>query len=136
MCARFCGSMFAWCDSVNHKNGGENMNHQGKIIGSLTLALCMALSACNRSGDTPKPVMDATSAAPAEGKSVALPPSQMPASDAAIPPSSPVASTTSNDEKQSQAVPKDLSKQQESTSMPMAGQVNNHSVPDTTGAKQ
>jgi hypothetical protein len=94
------------------------------------------LGACNRTGDTPKPVAGATTAAPAEGKSVALPSSKMPASDAAIPPASPVAATTSNDEKQSQAVPKELSKQQESTSMPMAGQVNNHSVPDTTGAKQ
>jgi hypothetical protein len=112
------------------------MDYQSRIVGGIVIGICMVLGACNRAGDTPKPITGPTSASPAEEKSVALPPSKLPASDAATPPSSPVASTTSNDEKQSQAVPKDLSKQQESTSMPMAGQVNNHSVPDTTGAKQ
>ncbi|MDB5855993.1 MAG: hypothetical protein JWR22_4034 [Herminiimonas sp.] len=112
------------------------MDQQTRIISGIAICLCMALGACNRTGDNPKPIAGATSASPGEGKSVALPPANLPASDAAIPPSAPVASTTSNDEKQSQAVPKELSKQQESTSMPMAGQVNNHSVPDTKGAKQ
>lgn len=112
------------------------MNQQSRIIGGVALGLGMLLAGCNRMGDVPRPTTAAAGISAPEGKSVALPPSQVPASDASIAPASPTAATTSNDEKQSQAVSKDLSKQQESTSMPMAGQVNNHSVPDGSAAKQ
>jgi hypothetical protein len=110
-------------------------SQRGKLIGGIALGLCVLLAGCNRTGDIPRPTTTSVTPGP-DGKSVALPPSQMPASEASTPPVSPAATTTSNDEKQSQGVAKNLSKQQESTGMPMAGQVNNHSVPDTSGAKQ
>jgi hypothetical protein len=112
------------------------MNQQSRIIGSIAVVVGMLLAGCNRTGDVPRPTTAAAGTSAGEGKSVALPPSQRPPSDASIPPAPPTAATTSNDEKQSQAVSKDISKQQESSSMPMAGQVNNHSVPAGSSAKQ
>jgi hypothetical protein len=108
---------------------------------TLTLTAClvaMALTGCNRN-DVPKPTTAATAVSqpgPATvestGKSVALPPSSLPQQDAAMAPQAPSAAATVPDSASpSQANPQTLSKQQESTAMPMPGQVNNHSTPES-----
>lgn len=108
---------------------------------TLTLTAClmaMALAGCNRS-DVPKPTTASTAvtqpgAATVEskGSSVALPPSALPQQDAAMAPQSPSAAATIPDSASpSQANPQTLNKQQESTAMPMPGQVNNHSTPES-----
>jgi hypothetical protein len=67
-----------------------------------------------------------------KGSSVALPPSALPQQDAAMAPQSPSAAATIPDSASpSQANPQRLDKQQESTAMPMPGQVNNHSTPES-----
>jgi hypothetical protein len=109
------------------------------LLAGLALAL---LSACNKapepkttSGDpTPGSSPAATSAPP--GGSVALPADQAPRSDAAVPPVSASAESRGNSgdaNSPTQANPAALQKQQEQGTMPHSGQVNNHSVPDTTG---
>jgi hypothetical protein len=68
---------------------------------------------------------------------VAAPPSAVPPSDAAIKPD--VSGSTGNSgnaQSPTQANPGALTKQEEKTAMPQSGQVNNHSVPDTTGEKK
>jgi hypothetical protein len=100
------------------------------------LALLLAVTGCNK---TPTPAPK-TSAAPAESSSasVALPPNQVPASDATIPPSASSGSSgvsSSNAGGPSQQRPVELGKTQNEANMPLSGQVNNHSVPDTTEQK-
>lgn len=108
---------------------------------NLALAAClmaMALAGCNRS-DTPKPTTAAAAASQpgaatveSKGSSVALPPSALPQQDAAMAPQSPTpAATVPDSASPSQASPKSLDKQQEATAMPMPGQVNNHSTPES-----
>ena len=66
-----------------------------------------------------------------KGTSVAVPPAELPKQDAAMAPQSPtVAATVPDSASPSQANPKTLDKQQESTAMPLPGQVNNHSTPE------
>lgn len=108
---------------------------------TLVLAGCLwltILAGCNRN-DAPKPSVAPTAvtqpgAATIESKaeSVALPPSALPQQDAAMAPQSPTTATTIPDSASpSQANPKTLDMQQESTAMPMPGKVNNHSTPES-----
>jgi hypothetical protein len=66
--------------------------------------------------------------------SVALPQSQMPPSDASIPPNAASGSSGSSGDSgtPSQQRPSELSKHEEQSALPQSGQVNNHSVPGTT----
>ncbi|HEX7647841.1 MAG TPA: hypothetical protein VF450_10585 [Noviherbaspirillum sp.] len=97
------------------------------LIGMLST---LSLAGCNK---VPEPK---TSAAPGDSiqssTSVALPKSQMPPSDATIPPHSASSGSSGNSGTPSQERPSTLSKQEEQSSMPESGQVNNHSVPGTT----
>lgn len=70
--------------------------------------------------------------------SVAAPARTMPAPDAQMPAASPDAAASSggNANGPTQASPKELNKKEESSSMPLSGQTNNHSTPDTTGEKK
>ena len=102
------------------------------------LAACLMLAsiaACGRK-DAPAPTAvtqpGATATVESKGASVALPASSLPQQDAAIPPQSPtVAATVPDSASPSQASPKTLDAQQESTAMPMPGQANNHSTPES-----
>ncbi|MET0961614.1 MAG: hypothetical protein ABWY05_02180 [Noviherbaspirillum sp.] len=101
------------------------------------LAACLMLvsiAACTRK-EAPAPTavsQPAAATVESKGASVALPPSALPQQDAAIPPQSPtVAATVPDSASPSQANPKTLNAQQESTAMPMPGQVNNHSTPES-----
>lgn len=107
------------------------------------LALAM-LSACQKvpepktSGADPTSGSSPASSPAPPGGSVALPAENKPPSDAAIPPVPPTAENKGNSgdaNSPTQANPAALQKQQEQSAMPQSGQVNNHSVPDTTGAK-
>lgn len=89
------------------------------------------LAGCQK---TPEPKTAASAPAAASGeKSVALPPNQMPLSDSAIAPKSPGGSSSGDAGGPTQATPAQLNKAQEQSAMPQSGQVNNHSVPQTTG---
>ncbi len=87
------------------------------------------LAGCDKINQPPKPV-SSTAVINDSGKSEALPPGAMPASDASMKPAAPDASAGKTSDTASQASPKELSKAEESVSMPMPGQVNNHSTPD------
>jgi len=108
------------------------------LAGCLLLTL---LTGCNRS-DAPRPVTTGEASAAvtqpgaatveSKGTSVALPPSALPQQDAAMTPQAPAAAATIPDSASpSQANPAPLDKQQEATAMPMPGQVNNHSTPES-----
>ncbi|OWW21346.1 hypothetical protein [Noviherbaspirillum denitrificans] len=109
------------------------------LVAGLALAL---LSACQK---TPEPKTSAADPTPGSspavspappGGSVALPADKMPPSDAAVPPVTASADTKGNSgdaNTPTQANPSALQKQQEQGTMPHSGQVNNHSVPETTG---
>jgi hypothetical protein len=106
-------------------------------------ALLLAMAGCQKQSDAPKPVTATSGASTSgassasSGKSVAAPPSALPPSDASIKPSAPGAPPkTSDADGPTQATPKDLNKAQESGTMPLAGQVNNHSTPATTNEKK
>ena len=98
------------------------------------LLMLASLAACGRK-DAPAPTaVSQPGAATVEtkGQSVALPPASLPQQDAALVPQSPTtASTIPDSASPSQANPKTLDAQQESTAMPMPGQVNNHSTPES-----
>ena len=104
------------------------------LAGCLMLSLLATLPACGRkdAAATPSAVSQPGAATvESKGTSVAVPPSELPKQDAAMTPQSPTAAATIPDSASpSQANPKTLDKQQESTAMPMPGQVNNHSVPE------
>ena len=111
------------------------------MIKTHTLTACLMaiiLTGCNRS-EAPKSTAAATAVSQpgaatveSKGNSVALPPSALPQQDAAMAPQSPSAAATIPDSASpSQANPQTLDKQQESTAMPMPGQVNNHSTPES-----
>lgn len=77
--------------------------------------------------------------APSEpSSSVAAPASTMPTPDAQMPAAPPDAAASSggNANGPTQASPKELSKKEESSAMPLSGQTNNHSTPETTGEKK
>lgn len=100
------------------------------------LAACLMLAsiaACGRK-EAPAPTavtQPGAATVESKGASIALPPSALPQQDAAITPQSPtVAATVPDSASPSQASPKTLDAQQESTAMPMPGQVNNHSTPE------
>jgi hypothetical protein len=103
----------------------------------LILVGAMMAAGCQK---TPEPKTSATTTeapvAPvsqSSSTSVALPKDKMPQSDAAIAPQAPGATASSGDSgTPSQVRPEQLSKQQEQSSLPMSGQVNNHSTPNTT----
>lgn len=92
-------------------------------------------TACDRNPETPKIDSPAADAAPAGDRSVALPQNSVPPSDASIPPPVGAAGTQGSGDANSptQANPAELQKSQEQAQMPMSGQVNNHSVPETGG---
>ena len=100
----------------------------------LILGAVATLPACGRNETSTAPTavsQPAAATVESKGTSVAVPPSELPKQDAAMAPQSPTAATTIPDSASpSQANPKTLDKQQESTAMPMPGQVNNHSTPE------
>lgn len=104
------------------------------LAGCLMLATLATLPACGRkdTASTPTAVSQPGAATiESKGVSVAVPPAELPKQDAAIAPQSPtVAATIPDSASPSQANPKTLDKMQESTAMPMPGQVNNHSTPE------
>jgi hypothetical protein len=102
----------------------------------LLLAGAMLATGCQK---TPEPKTASKTDAPvapvveSSGGSVALPKDKMPQSDAAMAPKTPLPTVSSGDSgTPSQVRTEQLSKQQEQSSLPMSGQVNNHSVPNTT----
>ena len=104
------------------------------LAGCLMLSTLATLSACGRNDATATPTavsQPGAATVESKGTSVAVPPSELPKQDAAIAPQSPtIAATVPDSASPSQANPKTLDKQQESTAMPMPGQVNNHSTPE------
>jgi hypothetical protein len=112
----------------------SNMRTAAVVIGMLAAVL----AGCNKN-KIPEPKTAATEpgATVSSNTSVALPQSQMPPSDASIPPSSTAETSSGDSGTPSQMRPKQLSKQEEQSSLPQSGQVNNYSVPETTpGHKQ
>ncbi|QDZ29286.1 hypothetical protein [Noviherbaspirillum sp. UKPF54] len=79
------------------------------------------------SGSSPK-----DSPAP-PGGSVALPPDKIPPSDASLSAAADSKGQSGDANSPTQANPSALQKSQEQGAMPQSGQVNNHSVPETTG---
>jgi hypothetical protein len=105
------------------------------LAGCLMLSALATLPACGRNDATATPTavsQPGAATVESKGASVAVPPSELPKQDATITPQSPtVAATVPDSASPSQASPKSLDKQQESTAMPMPGQVNNHSTPES-----
>lgn len=109
---------------------------KSKVVVAFACALSMVLTAaCNRTPETPKVESTAGgTSTPTGDRSVALPQSSVPPSDASIPPPASASTQGSGDANSAtQANPAELQKSQEQANMPMSGQVNNHSVPETGG---
>lgn len=106
-----------------------------KSTHALVAVLMLAsLAACGRKEAPAPTAVSQPGAATVEskGESVALPSASLPQQDAALAPQSPAtASTVPDSASPSQASPKTLDAQQESTAMPMPGQANNHSTPES-----
>jgi len=108
------------------------------VLTGLVLAM---LSACQKAPEPKTTGADPTSgSSPAvspapPGGSVALPAEKTPPSDASVPPSASAGSKGNSGDANTptQANPAPLEKPQEQGTMPHSGQVNNHSVPETTG---
>ncbi|MDO9419260.1 MAG: hypothetical protein Q7T66_01220 [Herminiimonas sp.] len=77
-----------------------------------------------------------TPPAPTMGGSVASPESALPPSDSALPAAPASTSDSGNANGPAQTNPKELTKQQESTDMPLSGQANNHSTTDPIEKKK
>lgn len=93
--------------------------------------LATLLSACKKAETPPAPTLGETSG------SVAVPENRVPSPDAQMPPAASGAATGSGDSSgPSQADPTELSKEKETSAMPLPGQANSHSTPDTTGEKK
>lgn len=118
------------------------MNKPSSVL--LACAAFALLAGCQK---TPEPKTSDAGGAPSitpsssasASQSVALPPNQMPPSDATIAPQVAAASgggTSGSANTPTQANPAPLTKEQEKTTLPHSGQVNNHSVPETTGEKK
>lgn len=101
----------------------------------LCVMLAIPIIGCEKFTDPPKPASTATTSK-APNESVALPSNALPPSDAAINVAPPSPASGDPSSTSSQASPKELSKQQESTAMPMPGQVNNHSTPEPLDKKK
>jgi len=124
------------------------MNKPSSVL--LACAAFALLAGCQK---TPEPKTSDANGAPSitpsssasASQSVALPPNQMPPSDATIAPQVASASGASGGgstgssgsaNTPTQANPAPLTKEQEKSTLPHSGQVNNHSVPETTGEKK
>lgn len=95
------------------------------VTRSLFICACLAtaLAGCKKAEAPPSPALDSSGST---SSSVAAPSSAMPASEATTAPTTtPDSSDAANTP---QSTPAELSKQQESSAMPMPGQVNNHST--------
>lgn len=104
------------------------MSLSRSILVSAVLAL--VLVGCKKADTPPAPKLDSSG-------SVAAPVSAMPPSEASTPAAGPGATTGSGDASGStQATPKELSKEQESSSMPLSGQANNHSTAPSVSDKK
>lgn len=109
----------------------------------LLVATAIALLAgCNKAPEPKTSTADPTggsspanSSAP-PGGSVAAPENKPPPSSAVPPPAAASNASSGDANSPTQANPAELQKSQEQASMPQSGQVNNHSVPETTGTKQ
>ncbi len=89
--------------------------------------LATLLVGCKKAETPPTPALGETSG------SVAAPENTVPPPDAQIPVAGSGAATGSGDfNGPTQANPAELTKEEESTEMPLPGQANAHSVPDTT----
>ncbi|HEV2611468.1 MAG TPA: hypothetical protein VGU61_14455 [Noviherbaspirillum sp.] len=100
-------------------------------------AAVLFMAGCQKASEPPTPVTSSAAGSTSSSTSVAAPPSAMPSSDATMKPAAPGSTGSSGDaQSPTQANPSTLSKQEEKTAMPQSGQVNNHSVPDTTGEKK
>jgi hypothetical protein len=135
------------CRRKRWRSQGGSSNHlyregfmklkNGISFALLTFPLLMA--GCQRAADPPKPTTSsapASTSQPSPTASVAAPPASLPPSDAAIKPPAAPATSSGNADGPTQANPTELSKAEEQAKMPLSGQVNNHSVPDTTGEKK
>lgn len=91
-----------------------------------------ALLGCQKTETPPTPT--ATVNPPSE--SVAAPQSTLPPSDASIKPDAPATGASGDGNSPNQASQRELSNAQESTAMPLPGQVNNHSTPPTAGGQK
>jgi hypothetical protein len=132
----FTGSQTITFDNDNISREATMTKYTG--AGIAAVALLLSLAGCQKAGDAPKPVAASSGASSASSsQSVAAPPSALPPSDAAIKPAPPGAPPkTSDADGPTQATPKELNKAQESGTMPLAGQANNHSTPATTNEKK
>jgi|GEM_PF-3542411 len=109
------------------------LNMRTTASGAITAAFLLAAIAagCDRMNTAPKPVT-ASETGHASGPSVALPSSSLPPSDAALKPAAPDAAGSSGQaSNQTQATPNNLTKEQQTSSMPMPGQVNNYSTTES-----
>lgn len=98
--------------------------------------LATLLIGCKKAETPPAPTMSDSAAAPSMGDSVAAPPSALPPSDASLPATPAVTSSSGNASGPAQTDAKELTKQQESTDMPLSGQANNHSTTDPVAPKK
>lgn len=90
--------------------------------------LVLILSACKKADAPPTPEV---------GSSVAAPVSAVPPSDATMPPPAAVTTNSGNaSESPTQADSKALTKEQESSAMPLSGQANNHSTTSPVDQKK
>lgn len=103
-------------------------------------AAVLFMAGCQKASEPPTPVTSSAAGSTpstSSSTSVAAPSSALPPSDAAIKPAAPGSTGNSGDaQSPTQANPAALTKQEEKTAMPQSGQVNNHSVPETTGEKK
>ncbi|HJU71259.1 MAG TPA: hypothetical protein VJ603_05385 [Paucimonas sp.] len=84
----------------------------------------------------PSPSASVPAPSVSSNASVALPPNQVPQSDGAIPPAAANTPANANPNTPSQTNPAALSKSHEEASMPLTGQTNNYSPPDTTSQQK
>lgn len=93
--------------------------------------LATLLIGCKKAETPPAPTLGETTG------SVAAPENTVPPPDAQMPAAGSGAMTGSGDASgPAQTDPMELSKEQESSAMPLPGQANTHSMPDTTGEKK
>lgn len=108
-------------------------------INRFTFLSCMIgtlfVAGCQKASEPPQPVTSTSGTITSSTGSVAASPSAVPPSDAAIKPFTSAAPSSGDAETPTQVNPAKLSKAQEQATMPHSGQVNNHSVPDTTSQK-
>ncbi|NEX63212.1 hypothetical protein [Noviherbaspirillum galbum] len=103
------------------------------LAGALLAAGCQKTPE-PKTSDAAKPSVNAdVPLAKTSDQSVALPKDKLPPSDASMSPKAGAGATSSGDSgTPSQVRPEQLSKEQEQSSMPLNGQTNNYSPPNTT----